>query len=102
MYIYFNVIYFASVAKICRLEFGIVPTVWYICFVLFYFIVFEETYLAIFSDFIGFVVYLYICFYVIVMLPYAYLPFFLSLASLFVLYYCLLIEIFNCSVLLIF
>ncbi len=43
MYIYFNVIYFASVAKICRLEFGLVPTVWYICFVLFYFIVFEDT-----------------------------------------------------------
>jgi hypothetical protein len=43
MYIYFNVIYFASVAKICRLEFGLVPTVWYICFLLFYFIVFEDT-----------------------------------------------------------
>jgi hypothetical protein len=43
MYIYFNVIYFASVAKICRLEFGIVPTVCFICFVLFYFIVFEDT-----------------------------------------------------------
>jgi len=40
MYIYVNVIYFASVATIYRLEFGIVPTVWYICFVLFCFILF--------------------------------------------------------------